>query len=88
MECNCRYARSVYWIYNLQTMAICAIGLIWLQEVAETLEKVELKHSEPLHPLPEGEVSFYLTHILIAIIAFLWDALMRPFWPHPFSIFS
>ena len=24
-------------------MAICAIGLIWLQEVAETPEKVELK---------------------------------------------
>ena len=54
-------------------MAICAIGLIWLQEV---LKKVELKHSEPLHSLPEVTVRFYLAHVLIA---FLWDMLMKPF---------
>ena len=78
MECNYQYACSVYWIYSLQTMAICAIGL---------QEKVEVKHSEPLSSLPEVAVIFYLTHILTAIIAFLWDALMRPFWPDPISIF-
>ena len=74
-------------IYSLQMMVICAIGLIWLQDVAETLDKVKLKHSEPLHSLPEVAVRFYLTHTLIAIIAFLWDALMRPVWPDHF-IFS
>ena len=60
-------------------MATCAIGLIWLQKVAETLKKVELKRPEPLRSSPEVAVRFYLMHILIAIIAFLWDALMRPF---------
>ena len=69
-------------------MAIWAIGLIWLQEVAESLKKVELKRSEPLYSLPEVVVRFYLTHILIAIIAFLRDTLMWPVWPDPFSIFS
>ena len=69
------------------TMAICAKGLIWLQEVAETLEKLEVKRSE--HP-PLITGSGGLTHILhvVAPIAFLWDALMRLFWPDPFSIFS
>ena len=69
-------------------MAICAIGLIWLQEVAETLKKVKLKRSEPLHSLLEVVIRFYLAHVLIAIIAFLWDVLMQPFWPDPFLIFS
>ena len=69
-------------------MVICAKGLIWLQEVAETWKKVKLKCSEPLRSLLEVVVRFFLTHILIAIIVFLWDALMRPFWPDPFSIFS
>ena len=52
-------------------MAICAMGLIWL---AETLEEIELK--------PLCSIRFYF--ILIAIIAFLWDVLMRP---DPFLIF-
>ena len=61
-------------------MAICAIGLIWLQEVAESLKKDKLKHSEPLRSSPEVAVRFYLTHTLIAIIAFLWvTRLTRPF---------
>ena len=52
------------------------IGAKGLQEVAETLEKFKLKHFGPLRSSPEMAVRFYLMHILTAIIAFLWDALM------------
>ena len=50
---------------------------------SETLESykksVELKRSEELLAYPEVAVRFYLMHISIAVIAFLWDALVQPF---------
>ena len=57
---------------------MCPRDLNWLQQVAETLKakRVDQKHSEVLLAYPKVAVRFYLTHILIAIIAFLWDALV------------
>ena len=51
-------------------------------------KRVELQRSEVLLAYPEVTIRFYLMYILIAIIAFLWDVLVQPFWPDPFSIFS
>ena len=43
-------------------------------------QRVELKHSEVLLAYLEVAVRFSdLTHILIAVIAFLWDAPVQPF---------
>ena len=41
--------------------------------------KIELKRSEVLLAYLEVAVRFFLTYLLIAIIAFLWDALVQPF---------
>ena len=81
---------GMYTRLECNTMAICASKPKPMQkwQKLSKAKRVELKRSEALLAYPEVAIRFYLMHILIAIIAFLWDASCNPFDQTLFSIFS
>ena len=79
MECNYQYAAYEQW-WLLQRPDLTPKSSINFRNKA-------LLAARLLPSLLDVMVKFYLMCIIIAIIAFLWDALVQPFWLDPFSIF-